>query len=203
MPVHAGALTGYPGGVNPPLTLHEAFLAPADADAAFATLLAETPWAQRSLRIAGRAVAEPRLTAWYGEPGRRYRYSGLTLDPLPFTPFLRGLKAAVEAVAQERFDSLLVNRYRDGRDSVGWHADNEPELGPDPLIASLSLGAVRRFVLKPRRGEGRHALDLGHGSLLVMGRGCQRDWLHAVPKTAVPVGPRLNLTFRRLAAVSG
>lgn len=188
--------------MKPPLTLLDAFLDKAAADAAFATLLADTPWAQRSLRIAGRAVMEPRLTAWYGEAGRRYTYSGLTLDPLPFTPFLRHLKAAIEDAAGEVFDSVLINRYRSGQDSVGWHADNEPELGPDPLIASLSLGAVRCFVLKPRRGEGRVALDLPHGSLLLMGRGCQRYWLHSLPKTALPVGERLNLTFRRLVTVN-
>lgn len=188
--------------MKPPLTLIEAFLDKAAADAAFAALLVDTPWAQRSLRIAGREVMEPRLTAWYGEPGRRYTYSGLTLDPLPFSPFLRQLKMAIEAAAGEGFDSVLINRYRSGQDSVGWHADNEPELGPDPLIASLSLGAVRRFVLKERRGKERVALDLPHGSLLLMGRGCQRDWLHSLPKTALPVGQRLNLTFRRLVTVS-
>ncbi len=186
----------------PPLTLIEGFLGPAAADAALAGLLAETPWAQRSLRIAGRAVMEPRLTAWYGEAGQRYTYSGLTLDPLPFTPLLRQLKAAIEGAAGTHFDSVLINRYRDGRDSVGWHADDEPELGPDPLIASLSLGAVRRFVLKERRGTERLALDLPHGSLLLMGRGCQRGWLHALPKTARPVGARVNLTFRALVTVN-
>lgn len=188
--------------MNPPLTLLDAFLDRPAADAAFATLLAGTPWAQRSLRIAGRTVMEPRLTAWYGEPGRRYTYSGLTLDPLPFTPFLRHLKTTIEGAAGERFDSVLINRYRSGQDSVGWHADNEPELGPDPLIASLSLGAVRRFVLKERRGEGRVTLDLPHGSLLLMGRGCQQGWLHSLPKTALPMGERLNLTFRRLVTVN-
>jgi len=114
------------------------------------------------------------------------------------------LKATAERLAGERFNSVLLNLYRSGADSVSWHRDAEPALGPDPVIASLSLGAVRRFKLRHRREKGLTVdLDLPPGSCLVLGPGSQRHWLHALPKTAKPVGPRLNLTFRRVVAPAG
>jgi alkylated DNA repair dioxygenase AlkB len=168
-----------------------------DADSAFAELMTATPWRQDSIRIMGREMAQPRLTAWYGEPGTVYRYSGLTLSPLPFTALLGRLKAAAEAAAGIVFNSALLNFYRDGADSVSWHSDNEPELGPDPVIASLSLGAMRRFDLRHRTERDRRvAFELQHGSILVMGPGCQTAWQHRIAKTKAPVGPRINLTFR-------
>lgn len=168
-----------------------------DADAAFAELLRATPWRQDKIRIMGRAIAQPRLTAWYGEPGATYTYSGLTLAPLPFTPLLARIREIVEPVAGERFNSALLNHYRGGADSVSWHSDNERELGPDPVIASVSLGATRRFELR-RRGDFavRASFELAHGSLLLMGRGCQTDWHHRIAKTGAAVGARINITFR-------
>lgn len=183
---------------RPEAAAARAFVPAPEADAAFAALLAETPWRQERIVVYGRAIVQPRLTAWYGDPGARYAYSGLALEPVAWTPLLAELKAQVEAAAGARFDSLLMNLYRDGRDSVSWHSDAEPELGRNPVIASLSFGATRRFQLRsrPPLPPARHELALGHGDLLVMRGATQHQWAHQVPRTARPVGPRINLTFR-------
>jgi len=147
-------------------------------------------------------VAIPRLQAWLGDAGCRYRYSGLTLDPHPWTPILLTLKQRTEACLQRRFNAVLANLYRDGNDSVGWHADNEPELGPNPLIASLTLGAARRFCLRHRRHKARKLeLILPSGALLVMGGTLQQHWLHALPKSRTAQAPRINLSFRNIVAM--
>ena len=128
-----------------------------------------------------------------------YRYSGARFEPRPWPDALLLVRARLCEALQVDFNSVLANRYRDGRDAMGWHADNEPELGPQPVIASLSLGATRRFVLKHRGDPSRKlALDLPHGSLLVMSGATQRNYRHALPRTARPVGERINLTFRRI-----
>jgi alkylated DNA repair dioxygenase AlkB len=168
----------------------------ADADRLFDQLRGGIAWRQEVASLMGRRVAIPRLTAWHGASG--YVYSGIRLTPAPWTPPLLELKARAEALAGQPFDSVLLNLYRDGRDSVSWHADNEPGLGHDPVIASLSLGAVRRFQLKHRRLAQRLALDLPHGSCLIMAGATQHHWLHQLPKTAREVGPRINLTFRSM-----
>jgi alkylated DNA repair dioxygenase AlkB len=144
----------------------------------------------------GRRVLIPRLTAWHGAAG--YVYSGIEMTPAPWNEPLLEIKAVAEAWAGQAFNSVLLNLYRDGRDSVSWHADNEPGLGRDPVIASVSLGAMRRFQMKHRRREARVALDLRSGSCLVMAGATQHHWLHQVPKTSRPVGPRINLTFRAM-----
>ena len=174
------------------------FLLPPDAHALLAQLTAEVAWDQRSIRLYGREMPQPRLTAWYGDPAARYTYSGLAWEPRPWTPALLALRQRVETATGARFNSVLLNQYRDGRDSMGWHADDEPELGPAPAIASLSLGAARRFRLRPRAGLAHPplSLDLPGGSLLLMRGPTQQHWQHALPKTARLVGPRLNLTFR-------
>ncbi len=185
----------------PPLRYRDGWLGAAEADRLLALLSVEVPWRQERIRMMGREVLQPRLTAWYGDPGTGYRYSGLRLSPLPFTPALAALRdrAAAAAAADMRFNSVLLNLYRDGADSVSWHSDDEPELGPDPIIASVSLGGTRRFDLRHRdRHEIRAALDLGHGSLLVMGESCQIRWQHRIAKTRRPTAPRINLTFRRI-----
>lgn len=166
------------------------------ADRSLADLHVGTAWRQEIARVMGRAVPLPRLTAWYGEAG--YVYSGIRHEPRPWTPTLLDLKAIAEVLAGQSFNSVLLNLYRDGRDSVSWHADDEPGLGPEPVIASLSLGASRRFLLRHRRTRARVEVVLDHGSCLVMGGAIQRHWQHQVPKTARPVGPRINLTFRRM-----
>lgn len=180
------------------LVLYPQFFSQAESDALFAELRRVTPWSQGYITLYGQRHAEPRLTAWYGDAGKRYSYSGLTLEPLPWTPFLLNLKARVEVAAQTEFNSVLLNLYRSGRDSNGWHQDNEPELGHNPVIASVSLGAVRRFQLrhKFKKELPKVELDLPHGSLLVMAGPTQHYWQHQIPKTARPVAERINLTFR-------
>lgn len=169
----------------------------ADADGVLERLTRTVVWSQETARIMGREVAIPRLTAWYGEAG--YRYSGIDHPPQPWLADLLALRNTCEALAGTSFNAVLLNLYRTGRDSVAWHRDAEPSLGPDPVIASISLGAVRRFVLRHAHDRALEVtLDLPHGSVLVMGPGCQRHWLHALPKTARPVGARLNLTYRRI-----
>ena len=173
------------------------FLPSREAESAFVDLRAAIPWEVHRIRLFGRGIDSPRLSAWIGDDGTAYRYSGATFDPLPWPPALAALRERVSHAAGVRFDSVLANLYRDGRDYMGWHSDDERALGPRPVIASLSLGATRIFRLKHRR-DARHALSLplGAGSLLVMRGDTQRSHRHALPKTANPVGERINLTFR-------
>jgi alkylated DNA repair dioxygenase AlkB len=174
---------------------------PAPADRLFAALRARAQWSQEHLQIFGKRVAFPRLTAWYGDAGTSYKYSGVRYDPLPWLPELRELRASLERQTGTRFNSVLLNWYRDGNDSMGWHADNERELGAEPVIASLSLGAERRFDLKHRDGAVVH-VGLTHGSLLVMAGALQHAWVHRVPKQPRITGGRINLTFRITGAGS-
>lgn len=170
---------------------------PAEADRLFDGLLASIDWQPEEILIFGQRRLVPRLMAWHGDPGSAYTYSGTAHQPLPWTGALAGIKARVEALTGHAFNSVLLNRYRDGRDGMGWHADDEPELGRDPAIASVSFGATRRFVLRHRRQRpAREALLLGHGDLLLMAGPTQHHYVHAVPKTARVVGERVNLTFR-------
>ena len=174
------------------------WLPPREAESLVAQLLTELDWEQRAIVVFGRPVLQPRLIAWAGE--LPYRYSGQTLEPRAWTPGVAALLAPVSARAEAPFNHVLVNRYRDGADHLGLHADAEPELGPDPVVATLSLGARRRFVVKPRRrsaGPGRD-YRLESGSLLVMGGTCQRHFVHGVPREAGAHGERISLTFRRL-----
>jgi alkylated DNA repair dioxygenase AlkB len=169
-----------------------------EADPLLAALRDELTWEQRDIVLFGRRVLQPRLIAWAGS--LPYRYSGQTLEPRELTATTATLLARVKVWARTPFNHVLINRYRDGTDSMGLHADDEPELGPDPIVATVSLGATRRFVLKPRRaslGPGC-TLELGHGSLLVMGGTCQRHYVHGVPRQPAPTGERISLTFRRL-----
>jgi len=158
----------------------------------------ELSWQQQEIRLFGRKVLQPRLSCWYGEPEARYTYSGLHLEPLPWHPALLELRNLLEETLGSPFNSVLANAYRDGRDSMGWHADDEKELGPEPLIASLSLGASRRFMLRSRRGKETSGMMLDHGSLLLMRGKSQKTHQHSVPKTSRAVGLRINLTFRQI-----
>lgn len=169
-----------------------------------ADLVAELPLREDHFRIFGRRVAVPRLVSWHGDAGCRYRYSGQTWEPAPWTPRLARLRRLLTDRTGLAWNGALANYYRDGRDSVGWHADDERELGPVPgdvAIALLSLGAVRRFALRRRDTGARRSLELPEGSLLVMRGRTQQLWQHALPKTRAPVGPRLNLSFRVLEPV--
>jgi alkylated DNA repair dioxygenase AlkB len=176
-----------------------AFLDPSAADAAFDALLREVPWTQGSVRVFGRVHPEPRLTAWVADPGLTYVYSGQRREPAPWSPVLAALRDAVRDAVGEPYDAVLCNLYRDGRDTMGMHADDEPALGPAPRIASLSLGAVRTFRLRPRDPEGAALdLELPHGSLLVLEPSVQRTHLHGVPRRSRVRSPRVNLTFRAM-----
>jgi alkylated DNA repair dioxygenase AlkB len=157
-------------------------------------LVDETAWRAETVVVYGKRHLQPRLTAWHGDAA--YTYSGLRLAPLPFTPLLQAIRAAVESATGRRFNSVLLNYYRNERDSMGMHSDDEPELGPEPAIASLSLGASRTFVLRHKRSKRTVRLDLADGSLLLMAGQLQQHWLHGINKLARATGPRLNLTFR-------
>lgn len=178
----------------------EHWLATDEAARAFGDLTHEVPWEARPIRIFGREVLQPRLVSWHGEPEAEYTYSGVLQRPLPFTHTLARLRAEISQQLGVPFNSVLCNLYRDGRDSMGMHSDAEPELGRDPVVASLSLGAARKFTLRHRRGPAHGKLDLwlGSGSLLVMRGTTQHVYRHGVPKVSTPVGPRINLTFRRV-----
>ncbi len=176
--------------------LIEDVLSTVDADRSFSDLLENIDWRQEHAVLFGRKIAIPRLTAWYGERG--YGYSGIRHEPAQLTPALVALKSMIETIARRPFNSVLINLYRDGRDSMGWHSDDEPALGPEPEIASLSLGAARRFHLKHRTSAERVVLDLAPGSCLLMRGRCQACWRHQLPKTRKKVGPRINLTFRTI-----
>jgi alkylated DNA repair dioxygenase AlkB len=160
-------------------------------------LLAQTPWRAETVVVFGQRHLQPRLTAWYGEAS--YTYSGLRLEPLPWTPLLDEIRAAVEAACGARFNSVLLNLYRNGRDSMGMHSDDEPELGPEPLIASLSYGSARTFILRHKRNKQTLRLPLGDGKLLLMAGTLQQNWLHGINKSARALDARINLTFRYIA----
>lgn len=173
------------------------FLRPAEADRLFNSLRGEVPWSQE--RTFGRPF--PRLNAYYADPGVDYTYSGVTHRGAGWTEGLQEIRRRVEAAAGAGFNSLLLNFYRNGQDSMGFHTDAEPELGPNPVVASISLGAVRKFVLKHKTTKELLSYHLTHGSLLVMGGTCQHFWYHGLPKTDKD-GERINLTFRRIALPS-
>jgi len=162
-----------------------------------ARLIAETPWRAETVVVYGKRHLQPRLSAWHGD--RAYRYSGLSLEPLPFTPLLETIRRAAEAVTGHRYNSVLLNYYRNGQDSMGMHSDDEPELGPAPAIASVSFGATRPFILRHKRTKETRKLPLTDGSLLFMGGDMQANWLHGINKTARDPGPRVNLTYRYIA----
>ena len=177
--------------------LDPTFMSEQEARDLLETLIEEVDWEQHSVKIFGREVPSPRLSAWYGDAEAVYRYSGFTHRPRPWLPDLDGLRRRVEAALGERFNSVLLNRYRDGRDAMGWHADDEPELGTDPVIASVSLGAARRMTLRHRsRKDQKREVALTTGSLLVMAGETQRNWMHAIPRSKTVHAERINLTFR-------
>lgn len=175
------------------------FLSTADADNFFKTLLDELQWEQYNIKIFGKSIPQPRLTALYAETDEPYTYSGLRLMPHPFTKELIDIRRRIEDVNQEKFTHCLANLYRNGRDSMGLHADDEKELGENPVIASVSLGETRTFRLKHKyKKELKLILDLEPGSLLIMQGSTQHFWKHELPKTLKEKGPRINLTFRRI-----
>jgi len=174
---------------------------PIDPQTLLMRFVGDVPWRSEKVTVWGKKYDQPRLIAWYGDKGRAYTYSGISLEPLPWTEDLQLLKGVVEQFAGESFNSVLLNYYRDERDSMGFHSDNEPELGPQPTIASVSLGEERTFVFKHKTAKELRPirLRLPSGSLLVMKGGTQANWKHGIEKETRPCGPRVNLTFRRIA----
>lgn len=169
-----------------------------DHTAQLSNLIADTPWQRHEVVLFGRRHLAPRLSCWMGDADARYRYSGTTFAPEPWTQPVQMLRNRVSELCESAFNSVLLNLYRDGQDSMGAHSDDETELGRNPVIASLSLGATRDFVLKHRRTGQRIVLPLPAGSLLVMAGTTQHHWLHSLPKRSRVFTPRLNLTFRQI-----
>ncbi len=176
--------------------------AEAEARKLFRALQDGLIWRQENVFLFGREFPQPRLIAWHGDPGCSYTYSGLTLDPEPWTSELRVIRDRAGGRCGAHFNCVLVNLYRDGNDSVGWHCDDEPAMGPEPTIASVSLGAPRAFQLrhKTRRELPTVEVELANGSLLVMAGATQDRWRHCVPKRRGVHEPRINLSFRRITA---
>ncbi len=159
-----------------------------------------TVWRQEQIHVWGKSHLQPRLVAWYGDPKATYSYSGLKLTPLAWTAELVNIKNAIESISGHRFNSVLLNLYRNEQDHMGWHSDDEPELGKCPVIASLSLGATRTFKLKHKTRPEQKVLsfDLNSGSLLLMAGDTQQHWKHCISKEAQSKGTRINLTFRQI-----
>ncbi len=170
-----------------------------EANALFDELYQNTQWIEEDIRVYGKIYKQPRLTAFFANNKKTYSYSNIAMAPQPFSPLLTSIKTKIEEATQMQFSSCLLNLYRDGQDSNGWHADDEKELGKNPVIASVSLGAERLFHLKHKKIKTlKHKLILQNGSLLVMKGETQHQWFHQIPKTKKPLGKRINLTFRLL-----
>ncbi len=170
-----------------------------EADALMARLRDTIAWRSEDIFLFGKWVPQPRLTAWYGDEGTQYSYSGITMQPLPWDDTLLAIKQRIEPLAGTTFNSVLLNYYRSGSDSMGWHSDDETELGQNPIIGSVSFGAERAFHFRHRHlSHERARIVLQHGSFLLMAGSTQHFWQHQLPKTAKPIGPRINLTFRKI-----
>jgi|TARA_B100002019_G_scaffold282733_1_gene288310 alkylated DNA repair dioxygenase AlkB len=169
-----------------------------EADRLFQSLLDAIPWRTATLTIAGQKRPLPRLQCWMADQGRSYSYSGLKLSPHPWNPDVLRIKARLEQLCEHSFNSVLLNYYRGGSDSVSWHADDETELGPNPIVASVSLGAQRTLEFKPKFNltTPKKQIVLGSGSILIMGKTIQNNWLHQIPKISGTIDPRISLTFR-------
>jgi len=169
------------------------------ADRLLQELMEKIEWTQNKIRFYGKESLVPRLEAWYGDHGKSYAYSGIQMNPKPWTKELVEIKEAIEKEASVPFNSVLINYYRDGKDRVAWHSDDEKELGQNPIIGSVSLGAERKFKLRHKKYKEnglKAEIMLQHGSFLLMKGPTQHHWMHEIPRTAKPIGPRINLTFR-------
>lgn len=193
------------------IVIHRGLIKPADTVEHFAALLREIQWRQEQITLFGKTHDVPRLTAWYGDTGKLYTYSGIEMKPWPWTRRLETLKKITESVAGTEFNSVLLNLYRNGKDGVAWHADDEPELGPNPTIGSISLGMTRSFQFRrnrrlqgqtPKRLQGQtpkiKSYELHDGDILIMAGSTQHRWLHQIPKRSKITEPRINLTFRTI-----
>jgi len=173
---------------------------PMDGIAIFNKLNSETVWLHEDVVVWGKKHKQPRLTAWYGDPGKSYTYSGTVMHPMPWTNLLLSIRKELEHLTRETFNSVLLNLYRNQDDRMGFHSDNEPSLGNEPTIASLSYGATRTLIFKHKSKKelGPHRLQLPHESLLLMKGNTQKNWVHGINKQSKPCGPRINLTFRNI-----
>jgi alkylated DNA repair dioxygenase AlkB len=179
--------------------LYPQYFSPEASDHYFRILLEGTAWKQEPVLLFGKKIMQPRLTAWYGDPGKAYRYSGLSMLPETWTPALLEIRQRIETVSPATFNSALLNLYRDQQDSIGWHRDNEKSLGVDPVIASVSFGATRLFRFRHYKDRSRQvSVALGNGSLLIMQGSTQQHWEHSLPKQRAASGPRINITFRNI-----
>ena len=176
------------------------FLTESDADEFFAGLHSNTPWEQNFIRLFGKEISEPRLSAWHAEADLPYTYSGVPRTPHPWKEPLSALRTACETHTGHSFNGALLNLYRSGQDAMGWHSDDEAINGPNPVIASVSLGAERRFDFRHKETRKVISVVLPHGSLLVMSGSCQTHWLHRIAKTTRQTEPRINVTFRSLCS---
>ncbi len=167
-----------------------------ESERLFSRLETHVNWKQEFIKVYGKPVPIPRLTAWYGDPGKKYTYSKIEMLPEPWNDVLLEIKLRIEPLAQVKFNSVLLNLYRDGKDSVSWHSDNEPELGQNPVIGSVSFGEARRFMLKHKSKQLKDEVALTSGSFLLMKGETQHFWLHQIPKSQKSIGARINLTFR-------
>lgn len=168
----------------------------------FELLTQNIQWKQEPVKIMGQEIMQPRLTAWYGDEGMSYSYTGITMHPLPWTKELLLIKEAIEKISGERFNSALLNLYRNGNDSVGWHRDNEKSLGVNPVIGSVSFGESREFSLKHYKDKKlRTKVMLDSGSFLLMKGETQHNWLHSIQKNSAIIKPRINITFRTIRGV--
>ncbi|MEX0290358.1 MAG: alpha-ketoglutarate-dependent dioxygenase AlkB [Flavobacteriaceae bacterium] len=182
---------------NSDIRYFPSFFTTEEADHYLRKFRTEVLWQQDDISLFGKNYPQPRLTALYGNNGKPYSYSSITMQPRPFSEELLKIKKQLKGYSKAEFTTCLLNLYRNGSDSNGWHADNEKELGQNPEIASISLGHPRYFHLKHRSDASlKQKILLEHGSLLLMSGETQHHWLHQIPKTAKPIGPRINLTFR-------
>ena len=172
------------------------WLSQPQADDLLDTAINQTVWRQDSIKIVGKTIPIPRLQNWFGDPATSYTYSGIRLPAVSFPDWMERVRLSIEQVTEQRFNRALVNYYRNGRDSVDWHADDEKELGAAPVIASLSLGVERVFQLRHNDTKERLSISLPHGSLLLMGPGIQTYWQHRIAKVKALEQPRVNFTFR-------
>ena len=192
----SGQSAGLPADL---LEYHSGFFNAAESQIFLNTFINDTPWIQEDIQMYAKLVKTPRLTAWYGDMDKEYIYSGTKHFPIPWTNELLEIKEKIEPVAGVKFNSVLLNYYRDANDSVAWHSDDEPELGVNPIIASVSFGQVRRFDIRHKQDRDRkYSIYLENGSLLIMKGGLQHNWLHQIPKSTKPLKARVNLTFRMI-----
>ena len=180
------------------VSIYHHFFSKTESDKYFRDLSEETKWRQDKINFYGKEIDLPRLTAWHGDPDKSYMYSRISMNPEPWTPTLLSIKKRIEEIAAVNFNSVLLNLYRGGRDGVSWHSDDEPDLGENPVIGSVSFGATRRFQFrhKYRKELNKIDIELTHGSFLLMKGQTQQFWQHQIPKTSKSLKPRINLTFR-------